>query len=167
MRTLSLNFRNALFAQESGEVAAFLLTITHPSLAQPIRLSSDPTVRITTEPLVYGTTSRGNDYLFVGMDLALPDEKEASPPASKMMISNVDRETIALARSINSPAEVLIECILASAPDAIETTIPVLEIINVNYDAAQLTFDLAMDALAIEPFPAGTFSPSSFAGLFV
>jgi hypothetical protein len=47
VRVLSLNFRKALYAQESGEVPIFLLTITHPSLAAPIRLSTDPTARIS------------------------------------------------------------------------------------------------------------------------
>lgn len=167
MRTLSLNARQALFSQESGEVMVLLLTITHPNLAEPIRLTSDPTQRLSTDPLVYGTTSRGNDYLFVGMEVTLPDEKEQSPPSSKLIVSNVDRAIIPLVRSITSPAQVLMEGLLASDLSTVEFSVPVLDIINVNYDAAQLTFDLAIDALAIEPFPAGNFDPASFPALFI
>ena len=58
MRTLSLNFRQALFAQESGEIPIFLLTITHPDLPDPIYQSTDATVRLSTYPLTYGTISR-------------------------------------------------------------------------------------------------------------
>jgi hypothetical protein len=60
---LSLNFCKALFAQEAGEVAIFLRTITHPSLVTPIRLSTDPTARLTTYPLTYGTVSRSTTFM--------------------------------------------------------------------------------------------------------
>jgi hypothetical protein len=163
---LSLNFRNALFAQESSEIAIFLLTITHPSLVSPILLSSDPTTRLTTDPLVYGTTSRSNNYLYVGMQVQLPSERDKSPPATQMTISNVDRSIIPLIRSISSPASVKIEGVLASAPDTVEFTMPVLEIATADFNAETITFDLLMDSFATEPFPSGSFSPAYFPGLF-
>src|SRR4051794_30067324 len=104
MRTLSLNLRQALFAPESGLVPVFLLTITHPDLAVPIRLSSDPTTELSSDPQVLGTTSRGNDYLFIGATVSIPDEKDKSPPGSKLVLSNIDRSIIPLVRSISSPA---------------------------------------------------------------
>jgi hypothetical protein len=167
MRTLSLNFRQAMFSQESSEVAIYLLTITHPSLVTPIRISTDPTTRITTTPLVYGTVSRGNNYLFVAAETALPEERDKSPPATKLILSNVDRSIIPLARSISSPAQVLIEMVLASAPNTVELSVPAMDMINLQYDAGQLTFDLAIDALAIESIPTGSFDPASFPGLFI
>lgn len=166
MRVLSLNFREALFAQQSGEVPIFLLTITHPQLATPILLSTDPTTRISDEPLVYGTSSRLLQYLYAGIDLSLPDEQDRSPPASKLTIANITRDIIPLARSIGTPAQVKIEAVLASAPDTVEMTFPSLDMSNLQYDALSLQFDLTMDALATEPFPAGTFSPAYFPGLF-
>ncbi len=166
MRVVSLNFRVAMFAQESGEVPIFLLTITHPELADPIRLTTDPTERFSTDPLLYGTTSRGVQYLYVGMDVTLPDEQDKNPPASKLVVSNVNRDLIPLARSVNSPPSVTFEAVLASALDVVEFSIPALDMINLQYDAGQLTFSLAMDALTSEPYPAGSFSPSSFPGLF-
>lgn len=166
MRTLSLNFRQALFAQESGELPVFLLTITHPDLAVPIRLSSDSGERLSVEPLRYGTVSRGETFYFVGMDITLPDEQDGSPPASKMIISNVDRELIPTARSVLSPAQVKLEAVLASAPDDVEFEIPALDMVHLNYDLGQLTFDLMIDSLASEPFASGSFDPASFPGLF-
>jgi hypothetical protein len=167
VRTLSLNFRAAVFAQESGEVPIFLLTITHPSLSAPILLSSDATARITTDPLLYGTISRGNTFLYVGMQISLPDDEDQSPPAAKMIISNVDRSIIPLIRSILLPPSVTIECVLASALDTVELSVPAMDMVDVTYDAAQLTFDLAIDAMALEPYPAGNFDPASFPGLFI
>lgn len=166
MRVLSLNFREALFAQESSDVPIFLLTITHPDLATPILLTTDPTSRITTDPLVYGTVSRGQTFLYAGVDVTLPDEQDRSPPASKLVVSNVTRELIPLARSISTPAAVMIEAVLASAPDTVEMTFPALDMTNLLYDAMALTFDLTTDALATEPYPAGNFSPAYFPGLF-
>jgi len=166
VRILSINFRKALFAPASQEVPIFLLTITHPTLTSPILLSTDPTARVTTDPLVYGTTSRGNTFLYAGIDVTLPDEQDRSPPASKLTVANVTRDLIPLARSINSPASIMIEAVLASAPDIVEMTFPSLQMTNLTYDVATLQFDLTMDALVTEPFPQGTFSPAYFPGLY-
>ncbi len=166
MRTLSLNMRQALFAQESGEVAIFLLTITHPQLDQPIRLSSDPTQRMGTDPLYYATVSRANEYKYVGMEITLPDEQDQSPPSTRMVIGNVDRSIVPLARSVTSPASVKIEIVLASDPDTVELSVPALNMVSLDYDVLTLTFDLAMDAFATEPYPAGNFDPGAFPSLF-
>jgi hypothetical protein len=163
---LSLNFRKALFAQESGEVVIFLLTITHPSLGSPILLSTDPTARITTDPLVYGTASRSLTFLYAGIDVSLPDEQDRTAPASKLIVSNITRDIIPLARSVSTPPSIKIEAVLASAPDTVEMSWPALSMTNLVYDSLSLTFDLTMDALATEPYPAGSFAPSSFPSLF-
>lgn len=166
MRILSLNFRQALFSQESGEVPIFLLTITHPSLDAPIYLSTDATERFSETPLMYRTQSRGVDFLYAGIDITIPDEQDKSPPASKLTIANITRDIIPLARSVNTPPSVKIEAVLASALDDVEMTWPALDMSNLTYDANQLVFDLTMDALVTEPYPAGTFSPAYFGGLF-
>jgi hypothetical protein len=166
MRVLSLNFREALFGQESGEVPIFLLTITHPDLDAPVYLTTDPTERLGTDPLRYGTISRGNTYLYAGVDVTLPDEQDKSPPASKLTIANVTRDLVPLARSINTPAQVMIEAVLASAPDIVESSWPGFDMSNLTYDATSLQFDLTVDALVTEPYPGGSFSPANFPGLF-
>jgi hypothetical protein len=163
---LSLNFRKALFAQEAGEVAIFLLTITHPSLVTPIWLSTDPTARLTTDPLTYGTVSRSTTFLYAGIDVSLPDEQDRTAPACKLIIANVTLDLIPLARSVSTPPSVMIEAVLASALDTVEMFWPALNMTNLTYDASALTFDLTMDALVTEPFPAGNFDPASFLGLF-
>lgn len=167
MRVLSLNFRRALFDQESGEVPVFLLTITHPDLDQPIYLTTDATERLGTAPLTYGTVSRGVTFLYAGIDVTIPDEQDKSPPVSKLTIANVTRDLVPLARSVNTPPAVRIEAVLASALDDVEMSWPSLDMSNLTYDAATLQFDLTMDALVTEPFPAGSFSPAYFPGLFI
>lgn len=166
MRVLSLNFRKALFSQESGEVPIFLLTIMHPKINPPIYLTTDPTERFSTDPLKYRTMSRGVEYLYAGIDVTIPDEEDGAPPASKLTIENVTRRLVPLARSINDPASVKIEAVLASDLDVVEMTWPSLDMTNLTYDASVLQFDLTMDALVTEPYPSGTFSPAYFPGLF-
>jgi hypothetical protein len=167
VRILSLNFRKALFSQESGEVPIFLLTITHPSLTNPIYLSTDPTTRYQDVPPAYRTVSRTINFLYAGIDVTIPDEQDKTPPASKLTIQNVTRDLIPLARSVSTPPLVKIEAVLASAPDSVEMTFGALQMSNLTYDANQLVFDLTMDALVTEPFPAGIFSPAYFGGLFI
>lgn len=166
MRSLSLNFLRALFAQEGGEIPAFLLTITHPTLINPILLSTDATTRLTDDPLVYATISRGMTFLYAGVSLQLPDEQDSTAPAAKLVIENVTRALIPMVRSIQTPAQAKIEVVLISAPDTVEITWPSFDLTNLQYDMATLQFDLTMDALTTEPFPAGTFGPANFPNLF-
>ncbi|KGT75790.1 hypothetical protein MA20_31835 [Bradyrhizobium japonicum] len=166
MRVLSLNFRHALFAQESGEVPIFLLTITHPELVDPIRLTTDATERKSNDPLIYRTMSRGDEFIYAGVDITIPDEQDRSPPASKLTIANVTRDLIPLARSVSTPPSVMIEAVLASDLSTVEMSWPALDMVNLTYDASFLQFDLTMDALVTEPYPSGTFSPADFPGLF-
>jgi hypothetical protein len=166
VRTISLAFRDALFSQESGEVPIFLLTITHEELEDPIYITTDPTQRYQDSPPAYRTVSRTIDFLYAGASVTLPSEEDKSPPVAKLTIANVSRDIIPLARSVSTPPSVKIEAVLASDLDTVEMTWPAMDMSNLTYDASFLTFDLTMDALVTEPFPAGTFSPAYFPGLF-
>ena len=72
MRRVSLNARRAFDAELSDQVEVALFRFEHSALAAPVLLSTDPTVRLGTDPLTYGTRSAwmGADpasepYLFV------------------------------------------------------------------------------------------------------
>lgn len=165
-RSLSLNFREAFNAQESGVVPIILLTITHADLDDPIRLSTDPTELLSSSPRVYGTTSRSNPYYFVPMQLALPDEKEGAPPSTQILVSNVTREVIELVRSITTPPKCKIELVLHSDLDTVEIESPELDIVDSNSVAGELTLDLALNSMAAEQYPVDSFDPSAFPAIF-
>jgi hypothetical protein len=165
-RSVSPAFLSAANAQETDEVIICLLTITHPDLDAPIYLSSDPTVRISDVPLVYATESRGNDYLFLPFEFTLPDDKSDSPPRVLLTMDNVERTLVSILRSVSTPADVLMEIILASSPDDIELDLPPLQLGTVNIGEQQISVELVADGLINEPFPAGLFTPGAFAGLF-
>lgn len=165
-RTFSSVFQAALMAQETGEVVVALLTITHADLATPIRLSSDPTVRISTDPLLYATTSRGNDFTFLPFTFTLPEDKSGAPPRVELVFDNINRSMVALLRSVSTPVSVLLELVLASSPNIVELALPAMQMAEVQISEDTISVSLVIDHLINEPFPAGTFSPGAFPGLF-
>ena len=165
-RDLSSGFLAAIFAQETDEVPICLLTITHQDLSSPIYLCSNPTERISDDPLIYATNSRGNQYLFLPFDFTMPDDRYDSAPTVNLVIDNIDRTLIGLLRSISSPASITVEIILASSPDQVEISLPGLQLGNAKMEEHSVTIDLIADPLVNEPFPGGSFTPGAFPGLF-
>lgn len=177
-RDLSLNFREAINAEASGAVPIFLVTITHPQLVDPIRVSTDPTERVSDAPLIYKTVSRGQDFIFVPMSVVLPEEREGSPPRSQLQVSNVTPAIVALVRSVTTPPKAKLEMVLASpiieegevvgydGLDDVEIESPLMDVISVDNQAGQLSLDLVLNSLATELAPTDSFDPSRFASLF-
>lgn len=166
-RPLSSTLIEAMNASESGEVLIWLMTISHPDLAEPLRISNDPTTRISDDPLTYATTSRGNQFLFVPFRVTAPDEQDQAPPTAKIEVENIDRAMIGLIRSVTSPPPTItLELVMGSSLDTVEVTFPDFSIAKASYDAEKVSLDLALDNLAVEPYPAMTFDPSRFPGLF-
>ncbi|MFU0504003.1 DUF1833 family protein [Pseudaminobacter sp. NGMCC 1.201702] len=165
-RTVSLTLREAMNAQETGEVLVVLLTITHPDYATPLRISSDPTTLLSEAPLQYGTVSRGETYLFAPFSTSLPDDMDERAPTARFVLENISRDLVELVRSVSTPAKATIEVVLASSPDSVEIEYPEFDVKNASYNANVMTLELSIDALTDEPYPSGTFSPASFPGLF-
>ncbi|PCD66821.1 DUF1833 family protein [Rhizobium phaseoli] len=165
-RSVSSGFLGAAFAQETGEVPVCLLTVTHEDLDEPIYLSSDATTRLSDEPLVYGTESRGQPFLYLPFEFTLPDDRGDSPPRVQLSMDNIDRSLVAILRSFATPASVMMEIILASDLDTVEITMPALQMSDVTIGDHTITATLVADALINEPHPAGQFTPGAFPGLF-
>ena len=169
VRTLSEAFRAAAYAQETGEVVVGLLTITHEDMSEVLRVSSDPTQRLDgsgQDQPIYGTISRSETFLYIPFELTLPSDVDQSAPAARIRMVNIERDLIPTIRSIATPAQFLIEVVLASDPDTVEITFPTLDLLQVDYDASEITLDLTIDRLTNEPFPKGSFDPSGFPALF-
>lgn len=168
MRTISLTARTSINAEETDEVWVFLVTVEHDALEDgPMRFSSDPTSRISTDPYRLGTVSRGDTYDFLPIGVVMPDESADTPPAIRVTIDNVVRELVPLLRSVSTPASVTIEMVLASAPDIVEVVWPEFDLVGADYEALQVTVSLAMTSAATEPYPAGNYSPAYFPALFI
>ncbi|MBB3297906.1 MULTISPECIES: DUF1833 family protein [unclassified Rhizobium] len=165
-RNVSDRFREVVYAQETDEVVICLLTVTHEDLGTPIYLSSDPTERLSDDPLIYGTNSRGNEYLFLPFEFTLPDDDSDSPPRVQLSMDNTDRSLVTILRSIATPADIKVELVLASDLSTIEIQLPALQLSDVTMDDGRISATLVADALINEPHPAQLFTPGSFPGLF-
>ena len=167
-RTLSSTALRAMFAEDTGDYPILLVTITHSTLATPIRVSSDPTTRlsVTDAEVIYGTVSNGVSYPFLPFQISLPSDVEDSAPRAKISVDNVSRELTAAVRALDSPPSVTIDLVMASTPNIIETTFPGFDLSDIDGDVMTISGTLSIDLLVLEPFPAGVFTPGQFPGLF-
>jgi len=164
-RVLSLNARAAFNAAQTDEVPVVLVKIEHDDLDEPVRLSSDPTERLSSDPLVYGTVSNTDEYTFVLMSAMIPDDKEGVPPSTQLVFENVAEDMAAVARSVSSPPTVSLFIVLASAPDTIEEQWTGLKATKASYNAGQLTLTVSREHLLNEPWPAYRTTRERFPGL--
>lgn len=167
-RALSSSALRAMFAEETGDYPILLITLSHETLSDPIRVSSDPTVRLseTVDDVIYGTVSRGVDYPFLPFQITLPGDFEDSAPRSQISIDNVSRELVAAIRSIYSPPQVTMELVMASSVDFVEATFPDFDLSDIDGDSMVISGTLSVDLLVSEPFPSGVFTPGQFPGMF-
>lgn len=170
--TLSPQAVKAMFSTETDEQLITLLTIqnlTNPNA--PIRLADGFVGRLasltTDDEVVYGVTSRGNDYLFLPLEISLPSEEETGVGRCNIVLNYVTKEAIQLIRTqLSSPTQVGLELILASAPNVVEASFPNFFITAATYNAQSISLQLDMTDFSREPFPCYNFTPNYFPGLF-
>jgi hypothetical protein len=168
LSSLSSNAIATLFAQESTTPIITLLTISGTGISTPIRLCDQFIDRLseTASEVVYGLTSNGNDYYYLPFGISLPTEEFAAAPRCTLTLQDVTRIIVPTIRSISNPPNVQIDIILASDPNTVEITFGGFTMSNIRYNANTITADLMIESLEIEPFPAHSFTPSYFPGLF-
>lgn len=152
--TISDNLRADAWAVES-DLHLVLLEITHPDLADPIRVVNN------TENII----SNGVTYAGFPFEISLPESNETAPPRATLTISNVGREIGQVIRSIVSPPFVAIRVIRQQTPDVIEVEHSGMRLSGVTYNAQTVSGDLVREDFVREPYPAITYSPADFNGL--
>lgn len=167
--SISVNFREAGYASETGRVPIMLITFDHADMVQPIRISTDPTERIleTDGLIVYGTVSRGEDFVFLPMRFKLPDDNDSGPGEMQIELDNVDRAMTQTIREIFSPISVKVEVVMDNAPDTVDLEWPEYVLTNIKYDATTITGTMTLENLIREPFPGLMFTPSTAPGVFL
>lgn len=168
--TMSVEAQRVLYQQETGDYPIILLTIDHADLAQPIRVSTDPTQRLssltTDQHVVYGTISLGNEYVFYPVEVAWPTTDEESPPATTLTVANIGRELISTIRTLETSPTIGMALVLASDPDTIESEFNGFLFTDISIDAYTVKGSLTIDTGATEPFPHLLFTPSTAPGSF-
>lgn len=173
MRRVSLNARTADLGQTTAEVEVALFMITHPQLAKPIRLSTDPTERLSDDPLMYGTRSSwmGSNpttqpFLFVLASAQLPSDLEDAPAAATIVLENVDNDIALLLRSFTDRPTAHMAVVLASSPDLVELEYRGLRIVGSDGTAGEVTLALSRAPIEDETVPMDRFTKDRFPGLF-
>lgn len=160
----------AVFSPESDSDLYMLLTIYDPSDGVTVvaRLSDGYTQRIseTADDIVYGVVSRGQNFIFLPLEITLPTEEEAQAPKCSITLHDVTRYIMPIIRTLNGPPSVKLELVLSSTPDVVEASFSEFYMTGITYNADSVSAQLAMIDYALEPMPAHSFSPKLFPGLY-
>jgi len=157
MRNLTHAARRALYAPQAGEVLLVLLELSHPQMAQPIRVTSDGV----------DTIAGGHTYQHFPFRVTWPDDTDETPPRAELSIDAVDRSIVLTLRQVSgSPIQVSMRVVLASSPDVVEAGPCVFDLRNVEYSAFEVTGQLEYADVANEEFPLPKFDPASTPGAF-
>ncbi|MFY0638714.1 DUF1833 family protein [Maricaulis maris] len=156
----TVHFLEQSLAAETAEVYLALLSIDHPDLAAlalqypsitaPLRLVSNKT----------DIVSRGDTYRAWGFGLVEPDEGDDARGAVSIVVDNVDKAIIAVLRSIETPAIVTVEVVLASNPDVVERSYPDFELVSAAGDELEISATLAVRDDDNEPAIAWRYTPA-------
>lgn len=170
MRRISINARAAHDDETTDETEIVLIKITHPDLDEPVRLSTDPTERLSLEPLAYGTRSKWqttdkSPFMFVLLSVMVPDDKDDAPAAATLVLEAVDNRMVDILRSTTERATVDMAVVLASSPDLVEAEWFDMRLVSASGDASEITLQISKEAVTAEPWPAARMTKARFPGL--
>lgn len=164
-RQVSATAKAAAYAQQTSEAFIMLVTITHPSLTEDVRVCSDPYELLPTAQ-VRGVVSNGVEYLFLPFAIEMPVQDDTGIARAKITVDNISREIVAAVRGADSALTISVSIVLASDPDTVEVSINDFRLDSVSYDSFTVSGDISVEYFDLEPFPARRFSPADFSGLF-
>ena len=167
MTTLSLSFRQAFNEESTDEYPVILVEITPSGASEPVRICSEPAERLSADPLRYGIRHQGEEYEWVVMSAAWPDDQEGKAPSTTLVFANVVEDMAATVRGVTpgTQADVRLKLVLSSAPDFVEETYD-MKATNGTYNAVQVTLDVSREPIEMEPWPAFRMTKVNFPGLF-
>jgi hypothetical protein len=145
----------AALASSSEVVWLALLTITAQGLP-PLYVVNN------SVPIV----SRGITYEPYPFTITLPVDDSETMPSATLTISNLDAAIVEFVRGQMVAPAIVIEVVTSAYPDIVEKSLSFLRLASVNYDAMQLTGTLNVDDFLTQRFPAESYVPPQFPGLF-
>jgi len=141
----------------TGEEPVYLLEITHPQLATPIRIVND------TQDLVHN----GSTFFAVAFRIQFPDDIAKTVPQVPIAIDNVGREmTQFLEQSGGGKgAQVRIMQVMRDTPDLVEQEYT-LTLIGVRQTMIEISGQLSYENFLDIPALGAIFTPETAPGLF-
>lgn len=176
-RTVSAAALKAMFSVDSDDVLITLITIKADAsigISNDIVFADNYTGRLTSmttdAEVIYGVTSTVSgssvEYPFIPVEISLPNDDNSSAARCSMTIHDVTRIVLPSLRSITGAPSVELKLVLSSTPNVLEASYIGFKLSNVSYNANSITAELNMPSLEVEPFPAHSFTPAYFPGLF-
>ena len=172
LNTMSQAAIAALFSPDAQSTLITLLTIYDPNddTTVLLRIADNYTQRLsdasTDADISYGIISRSTNFYFLPMEVTLPSEEANTAPRCSIVLTDVTKQVVPIIRQISGPPRVKIELVLNSSPDTVEVSFDKFYLSSISYNANQVTAELSMIDFAVEPFPAYSFTPKYFPGLF-
>ena len=170
MREVSLDTLRSMYALAADEYPIILIEISRTGMDDTIRISSDATVRISEDPIGYGTVSsvsgEEKTYAYFPFELTLPQEDGSTVPKMQITVPNVSAE---IGWWLRGSLEIPIATITIVSSADLDTpiaTFPDFEMTDFNAGTMSIQGNLSLSNLEREPFPAGTFNPSCFPAIF-
>ena len=164
---LSPRTKAALMQQQTEDSDIVLITITHPSWTQPVYLSTHATAILRTDAAtgtpIWGTVSRGREYIYVPIQATMPTSTDEQPPEAHLIVSNVSRILSPYLKLVDkTPPRITLEVVNPSAPDVVDVTYPELDLMNVSWDANTVDAQLMHNIASNEPLPWLRFNLANF-----
>lgn len=171
LTTMSPAAIKAMFSPESNETLIALFTLKNnpaSGLMEDIRICDTYLQRLSEndEDVIYGVESNGIPYVYVPVEIILPNEDSANAPRATISISDVTRYALPALRGLTGSIDISLELVLSSSPDTVEVAFTGLKLTNITYNKSTINGELTVPSLEIEPFPVHSFTPSYFPGLF-
>ena len=141
--TISAAGTAELAAQECGTAWLALLTLEHPELDAPIRITSDAVT----------TTSNGFSFQPFPFEVTLPEDVEGGRRRRSCASTTPRRRSSALLRGLTTAPSLKIEIVRSATPNVIEREWSGLEWRSSQYDIGAITGMLTVDDLALEGVP--------------
>ena len=164
MRTIPLSALQAMYQISAEEFPVILLTISRGE--DVIRLSSDPTERISEDPIAYGTVSRDHTFIFFPFEITLPQDQAETVPRMTVRVENVSAEIGWWLRESTEKPLVTVEILASGDLENPIAVFPDFELSGFRGGTMTVEATMILSSLENEPFPAGTFNPTHFPGLF-
>ena len=162
-RSLNAALRYAMMQEDAGGVVPLaLLTITHPTLSEPIRLVND----CASESGVTNITHNGHLFVAYPFDLVLPGEDDQAPTTGRLSVDNVDRAIVELARAPNPAPEVLLEIINHAQPDDTPSVFGPYRFDAPTYTEHTVETNLIIPADTADAFPWPKYGPDNCPALY-
>lgn len=154
--TLSAELLAQLFAQTSNDPYLTLITLSHESFDEDIRLVNN------SADLV----SRGLTFQAFPMKIRFPVDDGETARDFTIDFDNASIELIESIRSVTTQISVHLEMVLASLPDVVQVEQGELNIATITYTSTRITARIVLDSFLNVEMTSERYGPSNFGGIF-